>query len=100
MESIINLYKQQYDMVYENRLKRRKEQMKFNIRDIKEHQMQYMKLVPRRGSFRVKTEISDRHEEQDKFPSERKDRFSPKGCREDTKHQRIIELMKKRKEYG
>lgn len=37
MESIINLYKQEYDMVYENRLKRRKEQMKFNIRDIKEH---------------------------------------------------------------
>lgn len=31
MESIVNMYKQEYDLVYEKNLKKRKQQMKFDF---------------------------------------------------------------------
>ena len=55
MESLINLYRQEYEQVYSHKLKKKKEAMKLDINDIKVHESEYMKNMEKRKACRIKT---------------------------------------------
>lgn len=55
MESLISMYKEEYDLLYEKKLKQKREQMKFDIDSLREHEQQYLKVAPHRRNIRVKT---------------------------------------------
>ena len=58
LESIVNLYKEEYDVAYQKKLNKRRQQMKLDVREIREHEEEY--LLSRRRSYRIKTESVDR----------------------------------------
>lgn len=62
MESIVSLYKEEYENLYEIKLKQRKAAMKFNIHQIDQHEEKYMKMVPQSRSVRAKTEHAESQE--------------------------------------
>ena len=103
MESVVNLYREEYEHVYNKSLSRKREQMRLDIDEIKVHESQYLKNIEKRRSFRIKTENNrDSNRLQESESKHRVDRsanhrYSPSANTRDMALEQRKELIQRRK---